>query len=732
MQQNNICYNCFNEKGNNQICPHCGYNQQQDREKYPMALPVGTVLGGKYILGRVLGQGGFGITYKAQDYQTKEIVAIKEFFPDTMATRSNSTAVTAFTQQRDQSFLYGKKCFLDEAKTLAEFIGNPNIVRVYSYFEENNTAYFVMEYVDGISLKTYLENNGGKITLENAEKLLFPIMDALSAVHSKSIIHRDISPENISITKDGVVKLLDFGAARYSFGNESQSLDVILKHGYAPKEQYTRRGKQGPFTDVYSFAATFYKAITGRIPPDSIDRIDDDELIMPSALGCKIPKNTEDVLIKALSVQTADRYQSMGEFKAALLASQQEENTFQTDFSSTTATNVINFGQTQTVQQNTSNFSQNPNYSQQNTNNFSQNLNYSQQLNTAGGYGNAQNTFTNQQSSFVVKKNKPKWLVPVISCAASLAVIAIVVIIIVAVSGSNKSAVVPENLENSAQSSVVGDENLENSAQSSVVDEEDLKNFEYTIESDGVTIDEYLGDDSEVTIPAIIEGKPVTAIGESAFNFNSDVVNVTIPDGVVVIGKDAFRSCSNLESIIIPDSVTEIGGSSFWGTALKSVTIPKGVSEIKKWTFIECKDLESVTISEGVTTIGDSAFKECRSLKDISFPSSVTEIGQFAFADCSGLTSLTIPETITDIGDQAFGNCNNLKSVTFSDGVTTIFDSVFFSCDNLESVTIPDSVTLIDSSAFLDCDSLKKVSIPSDCEVASAAFNSEVEITRRK
>jgi serine/threonine protein kinase len=286
-------------------------------EKFPLALPKDTVLAGQYVITRVLGQGGFGITYEAIDHKTGEKVAVKEFFPDTMATRTQTT-VTAFSGERGESFAYGKECFLQEAQTLAQFIGNENIVRVHSYFEENGTAYFVMDFVEGTSFDVYLKEHGGRISYEEAEKILLPVMDALAAVHSKGIVHRDVTPDNIYITKNGTVKLLDFGAARYSLGDKSRSLDVVLKHGFAPKEQYTRHGKQGPFTDVYSLGATFYFAITGRRPPDSIDRLEEDDLVPPSSLGVAIPPEKEDVLLKAMSVQPADRYPNMIEFMAAL------------------------------------------------------------------------------------------------------------------------------------------------------------------------------------------------------------------------------------------------------------------------------------------------------------------------------------------------------------------------------------------------------------------------------
>ena len=299
-------------------------------DKYPMALAQGTVLAGQYIIERVLGQGGFGITYAATDHKTGNKVALKEFFPDTMATRQGTTVVS-FTGERGESFAYGKDRFLDEAQTLAQFIGNENIVRIHTYFEENGTAYFVMDYVEGTSFDVYIREHGGKLDWEETAKILIPVMDALGAVHSKGIVHRDVTPDNIYITKDGGVKLLDFGAARYSLGDKSRSLDVVLKHGFAPKEQYTRRGKQGPFTDIYALGATFYFALTGKRPPDSIDRIEDDELIPPSRLGAKISPAAEEAILMAMNVQPQERFQSMKAFKNAMLISKEEAEKARTE-----------------------------------------------------------------------------------------------------------------------------------------------------------------------------------------------------------------------------------------------------------------------------------------------------------------------------------------------------------------------------------------------------------------
>ena len=316
-----ICNNCFRNIPDGNTCPYCGYNPDMDAGKYRIALRPGTVLAGRYYIGRVLGQGGFGITYVALDTQTRSRVALKEYLPTEFVFRGMDTvSLEMNSSDAEEGFEYGKRQFLDEARTLASFVGNEYIVSIHSYFEENGTAYFAMEYMDGLNLKQYMEHKGRLLEVWEANRILLPIMEALDWVHSKGIIHRDISPDNIMIKRDGNAKLIDFGAARYSTGEKSKSLDVVLKHGFAPVEQYSRRGRQGPFTDVYSMAATYYYAITGKVPPDSIDRLGEDELKKPSEFGVRIRKETEAVLMKALSVQASERYQKMSEFYTAMMA----------------------------------------------------------------------------------------------------------------------------------------------------------------------------------------------------------------------------------------------------------------------------------------------------------------------------------------------------------------------------------------------------------------------------
>ncbi len=314
-----LCYNCFQQIADPAApCPYCGFDLEENRQKFPVALRAGTVLNNRYIVGRVLGQGGFGITYVAFDTQLQTRMAIKEYMPSDIATRVEGTTVSIMMDTKSDDFTYGAERFQEEARTLAKFIGHPNIAGVSSYFDENDTSYFVMDYIEGVSFKSYIANNGGKVSVDETLNVMIPVLRALTAVHAEGFIHRDVTPDNIYISKDGNVKLLDFGSARYSIGDKSKSLDVILKVGYAPKEQYIRRGRQGPYTDVYSCAACFYAALTGYLPPESLERLDHDELVPVSQAGVDVPEWLDKAILKGLAVQPEDRFQSAAEFLDAI------------------------------------------------------------------------------------------------------------------------------------------------------------------------------------------------------------------------------------------------------------------------------------------------------------------------------------------------------------------------------------------------------------------------------
>jgi len=316
----NLCTYCFEEVSDDAAsCQFCS-NSADSQGEATSNLPVGTILLGKFIIGKVLGKGGFGVTYLAYDLRRECKVAIKEYMPDTLSYRTpGKTLVSTYLGEKEDSFKLGSEKFYEEAKTISKFNGHPNIINVHEFFYENNTAYFVMEYIDGMDLKTYIIQKGGKISQDEGINLLIPIMDALIVVHSIGILHRDISPDNIYITKAGDVKLLDFGAARQVVGEKSKSLSVILKPGFAPFEQYQTRGKQGPWTDVYALAATMYYCLAGQIPEAAMDRMEVDNIKLLSGINVNVSENVEQILQKALSIKGIDRYQTMAEFKQAFI-----------------------------------------------------------------------------------------------------------------------------------------------------------------------------------------------------------------------------------------------------------------------------------------------------------------------------------------------------------------------------------------------------------------------------
>lgn len=284
-----------------------------------MYLPVGTELNQRYRIDGVLGHGGFGITYLASDNLLNIKVAIKEYLPRQMSTRGEGkTLVSVFTGEARENYFHGLKKFLQEAQSIAQFSQHPSIVSCRDYFEANNTAYLVMDYLQGVTLKHYLEQQGGRIPFALALSLMNPVMEALREIHAAGLLHRDISPDNIFLTVVNQVKVLDFGAARQFAGEQSKSLSVILKSGYAPEEQYRSSGRQGTWTDVYACAATIYRAITGQTPPDALDRLAEDTLLPPSRLGAEIPAAAEQALLKALAVEAGQRIQTVAKLAQAL------------------------------------------------------------------------------------------------------------------------------------------------------------------------------------------------------------------------------------------------------------------------------------------------------------------------------------------------------------------------------------------------------------------------------
>ena len=321
---NKRCMGCMEQYDSGlEICPYCGYVEGTGAEEAIHMAP-GSILLDRYIIGRVLGYGGFGVTYIAWDGKLEQKVAIKEYLPSEFSTRiPGQSCVTLLGGEKNEQFRDGLKKFVEEAKRLAKFQNESGIVKVFDSFTENETAYIIMEYLEGETLSDRLKRDK-VIPEDEAVSMLMPVMRSLETVHKEGILHRDIAPDNIFLTTNGQVKLIDFGASRYATTSHSKSLTTIIKPGYSPKEQYDSRGDQGPHTDVYALAGTLYKMITGVTPPEAMGRNAECETrkrdpLMPLHKYCKsISQKRENAILNALNIRIEDRTPDVASFMKEL------------------------------------------------------------------------------------------------------------------------------------------------------------------------------------------------------------------------------------------------------------------------------------------------------------------------------------------------------------------------------------------------------------------------------
>lgn len=309
------CIGCMEDMGNasGAFCPHCGYNNSESAPKQPYAMRPNTLLHGRYLVGKVLGQGGFGITYIGFDMVLNLKVAIKEYFPMGSATREGNSSTLRWNSMNSAEQRQGAyESFLKEARKTAKLDQVSAIVRVRDTFYENETAYIIMDYVEGTTLKEKMLKEG-VMPFSACIKLLTPLMEGLVKVHEIGLVHRDISPDNIMVQPDGSVKLLDLGAAKDMSVNQGPQSQLVTKNGFSPLEQYTESGEVGPWTDVYAMSATIYYCITGKLLPSALDRMSSPELNFSLPMKEALPSSAAYALKAGLAVDQRNRTRNISD-----------------------------------------------------------------------------------------------------------------------------------------------------------------------------------------------------------------------------------------------------------------------------------------------------------------------------------------------------------------------------------------------------------------------------------
>ena len=725
-----LCENCFHTISKYETsCPHCGYSQVTAGSRQPLALPISTILMGKYIVGKVLGMGGFGITYLSYDVKAGRQVAIKEYYPTSLASRyPGGTELIILPGEKGQDFKKGSQKFYEEAQLISNFNGNPNIINVYEFFYQNNTAYYVMEYLDGEDLAHYLKAEGKGLSEGKLLYVLDKVTDALMIVHRTNTLHRDITPDNIFVTTNGTIKLIDFGAARHYMTQESQNFSVILKEGFAPIEQYQKNGRQGPWTDIYALGATSYYLLTGKKPLGAFDRMQRDTV----DFSCATPA-LSGLLRSMMAIPIEKRPQNMYMLKASLqkinvpriplmpskgssarptpipipiqrpqpkpnvqqpaggqlnqpptpinLQRQAPQPIHPAPGPTPSAPQPIRPSQGQgprAPQPIRPSQGQGPQAPQPIRPSQGQNPQAPQPIKPSQGQG--------PQAAQPIRPSRgqtPQAPQPIrpfreaeqtkpsgnkkklwIPIVIITAILAILMVILATCFSSNE-----------LDYTLVGED--------------------YYVSGRGFCSDDY------IVIPSSYKGKDVVGISEFAFSDDTKLTAITLPRTVKYIGDDAFRGCTNLSRINMSENLVSIGSYAFCETKIGSIVIPKGVTSIGKHAFYNCEELSSVEYLaqdcnarwyDKKTSLNYDVFYGCP-LNSVNIGKSVKKIPTMLFHNASGtfvFTSVSFPAEVSVIEMGAFKNCYKLKTMSFDvaygNGIERIEQEAFAGCSGMKTV----------------------------------------------
>ena len=630
-------------------------------------LKVGTILRGTYHIDSYLSSGGFGNTYVATNIEFDERVAIKEFFMKGITQRDeNQTTVSVSNTENHNSFIEQKEKFKKEARRIRQ-LKNGHIVAVHDLFEENGTAYYVMDYVDGENLAERLKRTGKPMMEQEVREFLPQILDALKTVHDTGIWHLDLKPANVMIDKNGCIKLIDFGASKQlnsQKGGATTSTAISYTNGYAPREQMEQNyDKFGPWTDIYALGATIYTLLANKRPPLPTDIDDDTSEDKHKTLP--MPENTsEEMKSLILWMMQTNRNRRPKDVNSVL-----------SKLTSSNYTIIEDEIDESTIVERPYN----------NINN------------------NSSNSFPRGQKRYF------KYFIG-FSIVLSLCVFIGVMII--------KNYNPNEKLRYKPRYKVINEKEKTCELFGSTPKGEGL-NYYLSYRHDNIACIPTKAN-GEYDIPEYVDGFKVIKIGDYSF-CNTKLSTINVPEGVKTIGNFAFSESEKLSNLFVSDGVESIGSCCFMNDSLLTeVVLPESIISIGRSAFSGCKSLKQIKLPRLLTIIPKSLF--CNSgISSLELPNSILKIDSAAFERCKSLTSITIPEGVEEISEGAFIWCDSLTSVYLPSTIKRIKPSVFFGCSLLSSIIIPEGIEEISLSAF-DNTSLTSLHLPKTIKTIEGFF----------
>lgn len=712
------CSCCMGLMGNSVFCPHCGYDNRRSQE-IPYALPPGSVLQGKYLIGNVLGQGGFGITYIGFDMILEVKVAIKEYYISGNASRVGSQNQQVYWMSSPGDMNH----FITEARRMAKLDKMPEIAHVRDIFYANQTAYIIMEYVEGVSLNKHLQRTG-VMSYEQAVKLMMPVIEALGRVHEKGLVHRDISPDNLMLEPEGKLRVLDLGAAGDLTRNNAQATQMVARRGFSPYEQYLGEEKLGPYTDVYAVCATIYYCCTGKLIPDAMRRMEQYVRSRKADLELDpcIPSAAAKVLRRGLALETNDRIPNMNvlaeQLKIAL--KNESENGIKTSAGQRMKNKVKSLSvqvdqlkqklEEELVKEDVPESSARMSSQSQKRKNLDNPPKQEVKKPVHPHVSHENETKQPQETTILVNTSKEKtenlifkYKKPLLIGAAALTAIVCIVAF-----GGKKEAL--EARVSQASDKIVDSTKTVKTAETIQIIPEVTQETVDTMSPQDMT-----EPSQHVTVPVTISAGPehpaeleviqpeeTEPLDTTLKYTENNVTYCYIDNNKTITQAGVTASYGNL---LLDGNETGVAIIGYEGDLPAKIVLPqeingKMVTAIGMQAFRNCSNLTQVVIPKSVTFIGWEAFAGCTSLTNVSIPESVVFISQAAFKGCTSLTSVTIPGSAEEIGYEAFSGCTSLTSVDISVGVERIAYGAFSGCTSLANVTIPESVTNIGTIAF--------------------------------